>query len=785
MYLKRIELTGFKSFVTKTVLDFLPSCSLVKNGKQCGITAIVGPNGSGKSNIADAVRWAMGEQSLKNLRGKKSEDVIFAGSGKKAQLGNAKVSLFFDNSDKRIPIEFEEVIITRKVYRSGEGEYFINGSRVRLVDIVDLLAKAGVGQRSYCIINQGMADAVLAASPAERRVILEEAAGVKSYQLKKERSIRKLESTRQNLARVGDLIKEIAPHLRVLRRQSEKAKKGEAVTLSLKEKQNNFFGFLWHELQKNKNRILSDKEEVSREEMKVQRNIDDLEIKIKKESAGSREFDEKRSALEKKRDEIYENLNGARQKAAIIEAKIEIEKEKAKNLEIIQEIPVDIPYIRKKIKEIQERHKRLEELLNEIHDISELGSVREEFGKLRADINKLWQEVSEGKKSSHRRPAEEAGKQRENIVDLKIIGELEGKKRNVNEKIAELNRDIEENRREINELIKSDREAREYFFKLEAELREKQYEILKVRERLNEVRVEMAKIEVREEDIGKRIREELNLNDPSLVERPKESESSADPDVLEQEINRLKIQAEQIGAIDPLIIEECEGTQKRHDFLTDQSKDLENAIESLAEVIKEMDEKIKESFEETFKKVNAEFSKYFKIIFGGGSAELVKVKIEMRKLRSEKWETRDEKLETEGGDEDDSEASDGEEEQPKEIGIDIKACPPGKRISGLNVLSGGERALTSQALLFAIISNSPPPFAVLDEVEAALDEANSKRFGRILQELAHQTQFILITHNRETMRQVSVLYGVTMSTDGVSRVLSVKLDQVGEEGEIK
>ena len=168
MYLKRIELTGFKSFATKTVLDFLPSCNIAENGKACGVTAIVGPNGSGKSNVADAVKWAMGEQSLKNIRGKKSEDVIFAGSGKKAQLGSAKVSLFFDNSDKQIPIEFEEVIISRKVYRSGEGEYFINNSKVRLIDIADLLAKAGIGQRSYCIINQGMADSVLNASPVER-----------------------------------------------------------------------------------------------------------------------------------------------------------------------------------------------------------------------------------------------------------------------------------------------------------------------------------------------------------------------------------------------------------------------------------------------------------------------------------------------------------------------------------------------------------------------------------------------------------------------------------------
>jgi chromosome segregation protein len=255
---------------------------------------------------------------------------------------------------------------------------------------------------------------------------------------------------------------------------------------------------------------------------------------------------------------------------------------------------------------------------------------------------------------------------------------------------------------------------------------------------------------------------------------------------LERETARLKSLAEQIGAIDPMIVEEYDETQKRYDFLTGQTENLENAIASLADIVKEMDEKIKISFEETFKKVNGEFSKYFRIIFGGGSAEMVKMKIEARK--SAKDASGGNAEVSENTDEVDMEAiaeEEAEKEKSREVGIEIKASPPGKRISSLAMLSGGERSLTSLALLFAIISNSPPPFAVLDEVEAALDEANSKRFGRILQELAHQTQFVLITHNRETMRQASFLYGVTMGADGVSKVLSVKLDQVGEKGEIR
>ena len=779
MYLKRIELSGFKSFATKTVLDFLSSCNLAKNGKKCGITAIVGPNGSGKSNIADAVRWAMGEQSLKNLRGKKSEDVIFAGSGKKSQLGSAKVSLFFDNSDKRIPIEFEEVVITRKVYRSGEGEYYVNKSRVRLIDVVDLLAKAGVGQRSYCIINQGMADAVLNASPVERRIILEEAAGVKPYQLKKERSLRKLESTRQNLARVADLVKEISPHLRVLKRQSEKAKKGKDVVRELRQKQEEFFGFLWKKTKIEKESIHEEKEEAGREEIKIQRKIDELDAKIQKEGKTSIGFEDKRDILERERQEIFEKINRAEKELAIIDAKIEIEKEKSKNFSLTSEIPVDFPYVRGKIGEIQARYKNLGEEIERVKNLEDIMRFKQNFLAVGEKLQSLYREVSEGKKR------EEKKREMENVVDLRVTDELEERKREFAGSLARLKSEADLSKKKMEELISHDRESRRHYFELEGELRKKQHEVSMIREKINEIRIRLAKVEVREEDLKEKIKQDLKIYEPEDLLSKGAVPETLDVPKYERDIEKLKTLSEQIGAIDPMIIEEYEETQKRYDFLTGQSKDLEKAIGSLAEVIKEMDERIKGSFKETFKKVDSEFSKYFKIIFGGGSAELVKTKIEMRKLRSEKWETRDEKLETESGDEDDSEVSDGEEEQPKEVGIEIKVCPPGKRISGLNMLSGGERALTSQALLFAIIANSPPPFAILDEIEAALDEANSRRFGRILQEFSHETQFVLITHNRETMRQASVLYGVTMGADGVSRVLSVKLDQVGEEGEIK
>jgi chromosome segregation protein len=251
-----------------------------------------------------------------------------------------------------------------------------------------------------------------------------------------------------------------------------------------------------------------------------------------------------------------------------------------------------------------------------------------------------------------------------------------------------------------------------------------------------------------------------------------------EPDVknLEKEIFRLKSQLEQIGSIDEMVLEEYKETQERYDFLSRELIDLEQAIRSLQKVIKEMDDKIKDKFEETFKNINKKFQEYFKTIFNGGKAELSRVELRTRIRKSDEEEGAEESIVQEDG-------SEGEEKF--QMGIEITAVPPGKKITNLGMLSGGERTLTSLALLFAIISFNPPPFAILDEVEAALDEANSKRFGKILRQLSGKTQFILVTHNRQTMREAAVLYGVTMNDDGASQLLSIKLEQVGEEGEIK
>lgn len=779
MFLKKVEISGFKSFATKTVLNFLASS---EKKEKWGVTAIVGPNGSGKSNVADALRWVMGEQSMKNLRGKKAEDIIFAGSGEKARLGVASVMIFLDNTDKKIDLDFQEVVIGRKIFRSGESEYLINNARVRLQDITDILAKAGVGKETYAIVNQGMADSILNATSQERRVIIEDAAGVKQYQIKKERSIRKLETTRQNLQRTSELMKEIEPHLKILKRQAQKASQKEEVIAELREKQTVLFSSLWHNFQKEKIILVENKENIGREMMNAQRETDKLSDEMNKESKEEEKIVLENSLGEKQR-EIREKLRQLEKDLIFKKGRIEVEKEKEKNKKILEEmiiksVPVDLGYVKNNIEEIREDQNRLIERIKKVENLEELQDIGEFARAIQQKLFELKSDIEKGKKEKKEEKKEEKEKREE--VDFGIsqkISEWE-------KEIVSLKESIHIKEKELTEILQKQRneekrirEERSHFFETEKKLRSKQFLLNSLKDQYNEMKIALAKVEVREEDLSDQIKTELKKNPDDL----EKNSQSFNRDELEREIFRLKAKMDQIGGIDPLVIEEYQETSERFDFLKRESEDLEKAIVSLKKIIKELEFKIEGEFEKAFEKINGEFSKYFKIIFGGGQAKLSKITIFSKRKKNQDQDTEIEEL----GEENIEENEEANiEENKKETGIEIVACPPGKRISNLSMLSGGERSLTSLALLFSIVSYNPPPFAIMDEVEASLDEANSKRFARIIQELSKDTQFIMITHNRETMRQASILYGVTMGKDGISKLLSVKLDQIGSGGKI-
>jgi len=765
MYLKKVEISGFKSFANKTTLEFLPAGNFNVDSEARGITAIVGPNGSGKSNASDAIKWAMGEQSMKTLRGKKAEDIIFAGSGTKARQSSAQVTLHFDNTDKKIPLEFTDVIITRKLYRSGESEYLINGNRSRLLDVTDLLAKAGVGKESYCVINQGMSDALLNASPTDRRSVLEDAAGVKQYQIKKDRAVKKLDSTKENMERTAGLIREIQPHLKMLKRQAEKAQQGKVVADELKEKQTKLFSFLWHEFQTQREQFSKEKETMGAGMMNMQREVDKMTDELNRESGKAQDAGAE-IELEKKKTQIRHELNNVERELIISEGRIVVEREKLANQKVIEIIPVDLKYVQTKLSNIRMAQERLILRVEEAENMDDLQDIKESARAIQQQLFDLYEESGKGEVAIKKDNSKEVGEIQKKIEDL------EEKKKHFKLEEIKFKAEFEKIEKEIGQEVQRVRTLRERFFQLERESRVKQEQLNVLKDQFNDAKIKLARVEVREEDLTNEIKSELKCEVVSL----KYDGQEINRETLEREISRLKLQMEQIGGIDPMIVDEYNETTARFDFLTQELKDLADALISLEAIIKEMDQRIKIEFEQAFEQINKEFSKYFKIIFGGGTANLIKMKVKNRKIKLTGNETEEELAEAEN--------QEDQEDERAEVGVEISACPPGKKIANLSMLSGGERSLTSLALLFAIISHNPPPFAILDEVEAALDEANSARFSKILQELSGTTQFIAITHNRETMRQASLLYGVTMGEDGISKLLSVKLDQVGQGGKI-
>lgn len=508
--------------------------------------------------------------------------------------------------------------------------------------------------------------------------------------------------------------------------------------------------------------------------MNMQREVDKMMDELNRESTQAQSAGSDQ-VLERKRSEIRQKLNDVERELIISEGRIVLEKEKLANQKVIEIIPVDLKYVQEKVKNIRVAQERLIKEVEEAENLEDLQDIKEHARAIQQQLYDLYEESGKGEVAIKRDNSKE-------VQEIQTrLNELEAKKKQAAEKETHLRLEFSNIEKEIIQEAQRVRQLRERFFQLERESRVKQEQLNVLKDQFNESKIRVARIEVREEDLINEIRNELKCEPDVLLAQEKEyfpdgmQTQVFDRDQLEREISRLKVQMEQIGGIDPMIVEEYQETNARFDFLTQELQDLANAMIALEEVIKEMDERISEQFAKAFDQIDKEFTKYFRIIFGGGNAHLTKLKVENRRSKT-----------LEGGE---AEAGEDEEvekkEEKSEVGVEIFACPPGKKIANLAMLSGGERSLTSLALLFAIISHNPPPFAILDEVEAALDEANSKRFSKILQELSSHTQFIAITHNRETMRQAALLYGVTMGEDGISKLLSVRLDQIGQGGRIK
>ncbi|MEA1963483.1 MAG: AAA family ATPase [Patescibacteria group bacterium] len=884
MYLEKLEIQGFKSFANKNTLVFP---GMLDESKR-GITAVVGPNGSGKSNVADAVRWALGEQSMKILRGKKSEDVIFSGSDKKGKLGMAEVSLHLNNEDgvksSKSPIDYSQIVITRRLYRDGDSGYMINNNRVRLSDIQMLLARAKFGQKTYSVIGQGMVEGFLNTSLAERKEFFDEATGVKQYQIKRDESLNKLRASYENLSQAQMLLSEIEPRLKSLTRQVGRLRKRGEMEIELKSAQTDYYSRIWHDINekfKNYNHEYLELEKIKFVKEKKLDNLNkDLE-QLKIESEKENEFNLLQNELGQIQGNKDELNRGLAKVDAQMETKLEaggqhdlsflfnkkevINKELKKINEEIGGLNLNTAQEQKKIQDLRNEKEKIDfkikkinetlleedkktddngmkaanKILNKILEDLETAEGINEFEKIKTLALKIKKELKElkniifdGKKPDNqnnklkeaqivlsgllREKEELIDKINKNNIQLSIKSEriklLNEKKQSFTNETLEIEKRLQQNEKKqdfkelekerfalneqitavqkkilaIKEKISSisarEEEKRNRLFSLQKNLQELQNELNDSNNKMQAIKINSTRYETRLEDLEIEIRQELK--DLSAIKNKSGKTSELDNDFiagLREKIKQIKKQLELIGGIDPQTEQEYNETKERFDFLNNQVTDFSSAVDSLRKIIKELDAIIKEQFDKEFKVIAQNFEKYFKILFNGGKAKIVKVLEEA--MDEEKEEVSENEKAKKG-----SELVDLPDIKKIKFlqkhnatglaGIEIQATPPGKKIGSVSMLSGGERALTAIALICAIISSNPSPFVVLDEVDAALDEANSERLAKILDELSLKTQFIAITHNRASMRRASILYGVTMGDDGISKLLSVKLDEV-------
>ncbi|TSC69217.1 MAG: Chromosome partition protein smc [Parcubacteria group bacterium Gr01-1014_56] len=742
MRLKSIELSGFKSFAKKTTLEFAVA-----------ITSIVGPNGSGKSNIAESFRFVLGEQSMKSMRGRRGEDLIWNGSGSSPRAGRAGAKLIFDNADRTLNLDFDEVAIERVVYRDGVNDYLLNGSSVRLRDIAELLAQANIGASAHHIISQGEADRILSASTRERREMIEDALGLTAYLYKREEAEKKLEKTAENVHEVEAMRREIVPHLKFLGTQVKKIEEAENLRENLKEKYKEYLKresvYLSVAEAELKQELAEPKQEHAELDRKIERLRRDLGSKGKKD-ASTHEL----IVLEGESRKV-----ASRRDAAVRELG-RIEGELGAHERIVQVATPSVP-----VSEASTFANKIQEELEAFMTL-EGQPLRSRIAALIILAKDFMRRIKEHSSSGPLDTESLRKKKSELEQELKDLAHEE-------ERIM---KSTEQLRRSIESEKDASREAERELFQAMTKRSGLEVLLAGLRSREEILLREQAAFKNELAEAGVLIGKEALQYETYVVRDAAGVVSEADmvgeergrQEERRKKLERMKIKLEEIGAGNSAeVLKEYKETTERDQFLARELSDLEVSSQKLHGLIEELTKTLETRFVGGIDKINKEFTSFFTLMFGGGSASLSVVK--EKKLRRVAPQDMLADIEDIGEKED-------EDDEEIEEGIDITVALPHKRIKGLHMLSGGERALTSIALIFAMSQVNPPPFLILDETDAALDEANSKRYGDMIENLAKKSQLILITHNRETMSRAGILYGVTMNNDGISKLLSVKFE---------
>ncbi len=741
--LKSIELSGFKSFAKKSVIDI-----------DAPTVAVVGPNGSGKSNAAEAFRFVLGEQSIKSMRGKKGENLIWGGTDVVPRSNRASVRITFDNANRLLDIDFDEVVIERTVHRDGTNEYSINGSRVRLKDVTALLAGANIGSSGHHIISQGEADRILNAGARERREMLEDALGLKVFQYKKVESERKLLKTQENVKEIESARRELQPHLKFLAREMRKRERAESLRVELREALATYLA-RENDYIKSETEYLLGLARMPKQELEQLEQELEGQIKIKEEATGesmqeNTELLSKVAELDTRADELAKHRDTLTRELGRLEGQLSFLR--SEDTSINREQSVDSVSL-----------SDVEDLVNEVITETQVAENSRDTEVLRGSLRSIKARVQEFIQQVGSRHANQDTQTR-----TEQIKEIETKKINLEQELEKLT----ENEHALEGLRKDTAHALE---RQQSKSKDTELKILELSAKRSDLKSTLRDIERREAELtrietsfNEELREAVALLGRSAQEFENVDVSELQPRNRDEQesdrrkIERMKIKIEEMGIVGDDVVQEYKNTKDRDEFLEAELKDLGTSGESLLGLIGELENELATRFKNGLEKVNEEFQNFFSILFGGGSARLDLVQQKKRKVATNLLGNADEEEE---------DAEDAEE------GVEVGVKLPRKRAASLEVLSGGERALTSIALIFAMSQVNPPPFIILDETDAALDEANSKRYADMVRVLSEKSQLILITHNRETMAAAGELYGVTMGADGVSRLLSVKLDE--------
>ena len=731
MQLKHIKLSGFKSFVDPTKISF-----------PTNMVGVVGPNGCGKSNVIDAVRWVLGELSAKNLRGESMVDVIFNGSENRKASGQCSIELLFDNSSAKIGGEyasFNEVSIKRVMTRDAQSDYFINNTKCRRKDVQDIFLGTGLGPSSYAIIEQGMVTKLVSAKPDELRTHIEEAAGVSRYRERRRETESRIKRTRENLSRVKDIRDEIGRLIKRLENQAKAAEK-------------------YSELKKDKAKLELDKAVLFSIEAKssrddLQKKLDslkrDLQIKNAESETIQSQIDQFRTENESvlsEYEEAQKNFYAVGAEIAKREANLhninKNEQETKSNLEKVKQNYEKAKETEKNFEELSPSEKAMHILDSMINTIEKYGIKNENIREKAIELKSLLTDILNIATAQSKTLTEEY-LSRQNDLEDQIVNAEKLKK-----SIEDEMRDFVDKSSSAESVLISLRQKQSKF---NEELRtfenKKSIADLDARtisEKITNIRIEQKTYEINLDNSNKKIKDagiDIDKIDFSEYEDMTIEE-------LEDKLINIESKIIKLGAINLAAPEEIEEESKRKEELDEQYNDLTEALEKLTGAIKKIDQETKTIFKESFDSVNSKLKEMFPKLFGGGVAELTLT-----------------------------------EEDDLNAGVILMARPPGKKNSSISQLSGGEKALTALALVFAIFDLNPAPFCLLDEVDAPLDDLNTLRFINMVEEMSKTVQFIFITHNKVSMERSDYLMGVTMQEAGVSRMVSVDVNQALELAE--